>query len=68
MAARTASPFAAAAAAFLLLSSAAAADVDGRKPSTVFVAVLVRNKAHALPYFFGALESQDYPKDRMHVW
>lgn len=58
----------------LMLSSSSSsaagstADVDGRKPSTVFVAVLVRNKAHALPYFFGALESQDYPKDRMHLW
>lgn len=46
----------------------AAADVDDRKPSTVFVAVLVRNKAHTLPYFLSALESQDYPKDRMHLW
>ncbi|UYV66704.1 CERCAM [Cordylochernes scorpioides] len=35
---------------------------------TVFIAILVRNKEHTLPYFFGALERLDYPKDRMAIW
>ena len=35
---------------------------------TVMVAILVRNKAHVLPYFFHYLEKQDYPKDRMSIW
>uniref|UniRef100_A0A182WR15 Glycosyl transferase family 25 domain-containing protein n=1 Tax=Anopheles minimus TaxID=112268 RepID=A0A182WR15_9DIPT len=35
---------------------------------TVMVAVLVRNKAHTLPYFFSYLEELDYPKDRMSLW
>uniref|UniRef100_A0A182SEL8 Glycosyltransferase 25 family member n=1 Tax=Anopheles maculatus TaxID=74869 RepID=A0A182SEL8_9DIPT len=35
---------------------------------TVMVAVLVRNKAHTLPYFFSYLEDLDYPKDRMSLW
>ena len=35
---------------------------------TVMVAILVRNKAHVLPYFFRYLEKQDYPKDRMSIW
>jgi collagen beta-1,O-galactosyltransferase len=56
----------------LLAASFAAAALgsafDGRKPNTVFVAILVRNKAHTLPYFFSAFESLDYPKDRMHLW
>ena len=37
-------------------------------PPTVMVAILVRNKAHVLPYFFHYLEKQDYPKDRMSIW
>ena len=35
---------------------------------TIFVAVLVRNKAHSLPWFFGHLENLDYPKDRIALW
>ena len=38
-----------------------------QKP-TVFVAVLVRNKAHSLPYTLRYLEDLDYPKDRMIIW
>ncbi|CAL8105382.1 unnamed protein product [Calicophoron daubneyi] len=34
---------------------------------TVFVSVLVRNKAHTLPYFLRGLEIQDYPKNRIAV-
>ncbi|KAM7543262.1 hypothetical protein Aperf_G00000013533 [Anoplocephala perfoliata] len=36
------------------------------KPS-VCVSVLVRNKAHSLPYFLHHLEDLDYPKNRMHI-
>ncbi|XP_050432465.1 glycosyltransferase 25 family member [Adelges cooleyi] len=39
-----------------------------QKLPTVFVAILVRNKAHTLPYFLSAFESLDYPKDRIHLW
>lgn len=51
-----------------VLALALGSTVEDRKPSTVFVAILIRNKAHTLPYFFSALESLDYPKDRMHLW
>lgn len=36
------------------------------KPS-ISVSVLVRNKAHSLPYFLHHLEELDYPKNRMHI-
>ena len=39
-----------------------------RREPTVMVTILVRNKAHVLPYFFHYLEKQDYPKDRMSIW
>ena len=42
-------------------------DFELLKP-TIFVAVLVRNKAHTLPWFFGHLEHLDYPKDRIALW
>jgi len=51
-----------------VLAMALGSAVDDPKPNTVFVAILIRNKAHTLPYFFSALESLDYPKDRMHLW
>lgn len=35
---------------------------------TVFIATLVRNKAHILPYFLTLLEQLDYPKDRISIW
>ncbi|XP_072930727.1 glycosyltransferase 25 family member [Epargyreus clarus] len=35
---------------------------------TVAVTVLVRNKAHTLPYFLSCLNNLDYPKDRMFIW
>lgn len=46
------------------------ADMDTSPESmpTVFVVLLVRNKAHALPYFFGYMENLDYPKDRIAWW
>lgn len=38
------------------------------KNSTVVIAILVRNKAHTLPYFLSCLERLDYPKDRIILW
>ena len=35
------------------------------KPPSVFISVLVRNKAHTLPYFISCLESLNYPKNRI---
>lgn len=34
----------------------------------VFVAILARNTAHTLPYFFSYIDRLDYPKDRMYIW
>ncbi|XP_046336302.1 inactive glycosyltransferase 25 family member 3-like [Haliotis rufescens] len=39
-----------------------------RSPPTVSIAVLVRNKAHTLPWFLGQLEKLDYPKHRINLW
>ncbi|XP_071636842.1 glycosyltransferase 25 family member isoform X2 [Temnothorax longispinosus] len=38
------------------------------KKPTVLISVLVRNKAHTLPYFLSLLERQDYPKKRISLW
>lgn len=38
------------------------------KKPTVLITILVRNKAHTLPYFLTYLEQLHYPKDRMHLW
>uniref|UniRef100_A0A7N9B1H9 Cerebral endothelial cell adhesion molecule n=1 Tax=Mastacembelus armatus TaxID=205130 RepID=A0A7N9B1H9_9TELE len=35
---------------------------------TVVIAIIARNTAHSLPYYLGALERLDYPKDRISVW
>jgi len=35
---------------------------------TVMVAVLVRNKAHTLPWFLYYLQNLDYPKQRIRLW
>ncbi|XP_061163842.1 procollagen galactosyltransferase 1-like isoform X2 [Saccostrea echinata] len=35
---------------------------------TVMIAILVRNKAHVLPWFFGHLENLNYPKNRVSIW
>jgi len=35
---------------------------------TVMIAVLVRNKAHTLPWFLYYLQSLDYPKQRIRLW
>ena len=38
-----------------------------QKP-TVMIAVLVRNKAHTLPFFLHYLEKLHYPKHRIGLW
>jgi collagen beta-1,O-galactosyltransferase len=38
------------------------------KDYTVVIALLIRNKAHTLPYFLTLLERLDYPKDRISLW
>lgn len=38
------------------------------QPPTVVVAIIARNTAHSLPYYLGALERLNYPKDRISVW
>ncbi|XP_057652350.1 glycosyltransferase 25 family member [Diorhabda carinulata] len=40
---------------------------DNKQP-TVLVSILVRNKAHTLPYFLSNFEALNYPKDRMALW
>ncbi|XP_051893217.1 procollagen galactosyltransferase 1 isoform X2 [Pristis pectinata] len=35
---------------------------------TVLIAIIARNSAHTLPYYLGALERLDYPKDRISIW
>lgn len=38
------------------------------KKPTVLIAILIRNKAHTLPYFLSLLEQQNYPKSRIKLW
>ncbi|XP_064163078.1 procollagen galactosyltransferase 2 [Anguilla rostrata] len=38
------------------------------QPPTVVIAIIARNAAHSLPYYLGALERLDYPKDRISIW
>lgn len=38
------------------------------KMPTVGISVLVRNKAHTLPYFLTCLHNLDYPKNRLYLW
>lgn len=38
------------------------------QPPTVVIAILARNSAHSLPYYLGALERLNYPKDRISLW
>ncbi|XP_045784929.1 glycosyltransferase 25 family member [Maniola jurtina] len=37
------------------------------KMPTIGISMLVRNKAHTLPYFLSSLWEQSYPKDRMYL-
>ncbi|XP_065200930.1 glycosyltransferase 25 family member [Planococcus citri] len=38
------------------------------KSPAVFVAILVRNKAHSLPYFLSLFSKLEYPKNRISLW
>lgn len=38
------------------------------KRPAVLIGILVRNKAHTLPYFLTLLERLDYPKQRISLW
>lgn len=53
---------------FLSFASLITCDVNPTKEPTVLVAILVRNKAHTLPYFLSFLERQDYAKKRVRLW
>ncbi|XP_041915916.1 probable inactive glycosyltransferase 25 family member 3 [Alosa sapidissima] len=35
---------------------------------TVVIAIIARNAAHSLPFYLGALERLNYPKDRISIW
>ncbi|XP_059494278.1 procollagen galactosyltransferase 1 isoform X2 [Stegostoma tigrinum] len=35
---------------------------------TVLITIIARNTAHTLPYYLGAIERLDYPKDRISIW
>jgi hypothetical protein len=43
-------------------------DLGTRLVPTILAVFLARNKAHALPYFLGYFERQEYPKDKISVW
>ncbi|XP_011877481.1 PREDICTED: glycosyltransferase 25 family member isoform X1 [Vollenhovia emeryi] len=45
----------------------ATCDTTSKEP-TVLIGILVRNKAHTLPYFLTLLERQDHPKKRTSLW
>ncbi|TRY74142.1 hypothetical protein DNTS_026685, partial [Danionella cerebrum] len=38
------------------------------QPPTVVIAIIARNAAHSLPYYLGALERLNYPKERISIW
>lgn len=38
------------------------------KKPTVLIGILVRNKAHVLPYTLSYLEKLNYPKNRIALW
>ncbi|KAJ8924786.1 hypothetical protein NQ315_000939 [Exocentrus adspersus] len=38
------------------------------KKPTILISILVRNKAHTLPYFLSNLERLNYPKSRIALW
>lgn len=51
----------------LSIFSIASATYDRQRPA-VLISILIRNKAHILPYFFTYLENLDYPKERIGLW
>ncbi|XP_076241704.1 glycosyltransferase 25 family member isoform X2 [Calliopsis andreniformis] len=53
---------------FILFIAFPVSREEGTKKPTIFIAILVRNKAHTLPYFLSYLEELDYPKERIGLW
>ncbi|KAM3968461.1 chromosome associated protein D3 [Aphomia sociella] len=51
-----------------LNGSTCSEDVSTYKWPTVGISILVRNKAHTLPYFLTCMYNLDYPKDRLYIW
>lgn len=43
-------------------------DVNNLKRPTIAVTILIRNKAHTLPYFLSQFERLNYPKNRISLW
>ncbi|KZC04706.1 PREDICTED: glycosyltransferase 25 family member [Dufourea novaeangliae] len=52
---------------FILLITFSITYGEDLKKPTVLVSILVRNKAHTLPYFLTFLEGLNYPKKRIHL-
>ena len=44
------------------------AHIQWMREPTVMIAILVRNKAHTLPWFMYYLQNLDYPKQRIRLW
>ncbi|KAL5290495.1 CERCAM family protein [Megaselia abdita] len=45
-----------------------AVPIEVERTPTIFVPILIRNKAHILPYFFSYFENLDYPKNKISLW
>lgn len=45
-----------------------AVPIEIERTPTIFVPILIRNKAHAIPYFFSYFENLDYPKEKISLW
>lgn len=41
---------------------------EDMKDPTILVSILVRNKAHTLPYFLSIFERLNYEKNRIRLW
>lgn len=57
---------------FWISNSVASESVETWAPSetapSVMVAILLRNKAHTLPFFLNYIQNLDYPKERIRLW
>ncbi|KAG5887523.1 hypothetical protein JTB14_022135 [Gonioctena quinquepunctata] len=52
---------------FLFFVIASNSSAEYKKP-TILVSILVRNKAHTLPYFLSNFRKLNYPKERISLW
>jgi len=43
-------------------------DESKMQSPTVVIVIIARNAAHSLPYYLGALERLNYPKERISIW